>query len=53
MTNTISPLDGSVYCSTQNHTEKDIKDTLELAKKTFPIWSNLSVKERSNYVTAF
>lgn len=53
MTNTISPIDGSVYCSTQNHSEKDINEALKLADKAFPIWSNLSVKERSKYVTSF
>ena len=53
MTNTISPIDGSVYCSTQNHTEKDIKDALKLADNAFRTWSNLTISERKNYVTAF
>ena len=53
MINTISPVDGSVYCATQNHTEKDIKETLELAGVAFSKWADLSMVERKNYVTAF
>lgn len=51
MTNTISPIDGSIYCSTQNNTEKDINDAIDLAHRAFPIWSNLSIKERGQFVT--
>lgn len=53
MRNTISPIDGSVYRSTQEHSPKDIESTIALAHKAFPIWAALSVKERAEYVTSF
>ena len=53
MTNTISPIDDSVYCTTQNHTKKGIKEALKLADTATSTWSNLTIAERKNYVTAF
>jgi acyl-CoA reductase-like NAD-dependent aldehyde dehydrogenase len=53
MSHTISPIDGSVYYTAHEHNSKDIHDTLNLAKKAFPVWSELSVKERAEYVTLF
>jgi acyl-CoA reductase-like NAD-dependent aldehyde dehydrogenase len=53
MIKTISPIDGSVYYSAKEHTAGDIQNTLNLAKKAFPLWSDLSVSERSVFVTLF
>ncbi len=53
MRDTISPIDGSVYCSTQEHGSKDIKDALILAEKASPLWAHLSIAERAKYITAF
>ena len=53
MRDTISPIDGSVYCSTKEHSSLDIKNTIALAKKAFPIWADLTVAERGVYMKAF
>jgi acyl-CoA reductase-like NAD-dependent aldehyde dehydrogenase len=53
MRDTISPIDGSVYCSTAEHNSQDIKKTIASAEKAFPVWANLSISERANYITAF
>ena len=53
MRNTISPIDGSIYCSTAEHGSRDIKNTIALAKKTFPVWAHLTIVERASYMTAF
>ena len=53
MSNTISPIDGSVYYSAHENSTSDIQNTLKLAKKSFQLWSDLSVKERSAYITSF
>ena len=53
MRETISPIDGSVYCTTTEHGPKDIQRALDQAKKAFPTWSNLSVGERAAYMTNF
>ncbi len=53
MIKTISPIDGSVYYSGKENIQKDIEQTLNSAKKAFPDWSDLPVKERAKYVTLF
>jgi len=53
MSNTISPIDGSIYYSAHENSTSDIQNTLKLAKKSFQLWSDLSVKERSAYITLF
>ncbi|MCP4975996.1 MAG: aldehyde dehydrogenase family protein [Maribacter sp.] len=53
MRDTISPIDGSVYCSTAEHSSKDVKNVIAVAKKALPDWSNLSIGERGKYITKF
>src|SRR5690606_31389243 len=53
MIKTISPIDGSIYYSAEEHGPKDIAQALDLAKNAFPIWSDLSILERAKYVTSF
>ncbi len=53
MRDTISPIDGSVYCSTKEHGSKDIEDAINLASKAFPVWADLPIKERAHYITSF
>ena len=53
MKDTISPIDGSIYCSTKEHSSQDIKNTIARAKKAFPIWADLTVAERAVYMTTF
>ncbi len=53
MINTISPIDGSVYYSAREHGIEDIEDALSLADSAFPVWSNLTIKKRTQYITAF
>jgi acyl-CoA reductase-like NAD-dependent aldehyde dehydrogenase len=53
MIRTISPIDGSLYYSAEEHNLNDITSTLELSEKALPIWSDLSIKERASLVTKF
>lgn len=53
MINTISPVDGTIYYTAEEHGPKDIGQALDLAKSAFPLWSDLSIPERSKYITAF
>jgi len=53
MSNTISPIDGSVYYTARENNDLDIQNTLNLAKKSFKLWSELPIKERKKYLTSF
>lgn len=53
MIKTISPIDGSIYFSGEEHSKKDINFRLDKAEKAFPIWSNLSVQERTEFMKTF
>ncbi len=53
MRDTISPIDGSVYCSTKEHGPADIDTAIGLANRAYPIWTALSITERAEYVRAF
>ncbi|MFY0654431.1 MAG: aldehyde dehydrogenase family protein [Cyclobacteriaceae bacterium] len=50
---TISPIDGSIYFSCEQHDEKDIQRTLNQAKQSLVDWSNLELAERIKLVSAF
>ncbi len=49
----ITPIDGTVYYSFEQHNSKDIDDTISRARPAFTGWSNLSLSERKQYVTKF
>lgn len=53
MIKTISPIDGSVYHLAEEHTGKDIENSLNLAQKASEIWKEISLPERKKYITAF
>lgn len=53
MIKTISPIDGSIYYSAEEHSKKDVDHSLDLAKNAFGVWSNLSIDERTKYIKAF
>ena len=53
MIKTISPIDGSIYYSAEEHGPKDIAQALDLAKNAIPLWSELSIGERTKYMTSF
>ena len=53
MINTISPVDGTIYYTAEEHGPKDIGQALDLAKSAFPLWSGLSIAERAKYMTSF
>tara|TARA_R110000796_G_scaffold24668_2_gene70005 strand:+ start:1525 stop:2910 length:1386 start_codon:yes stop_codon:yes gene_type:complete len=53
MINTISPIDGTIYFTAEEHGPKDIEQALHQAKSAFPLWSNLSITERAKFITAF
>ncbi len=53
MRDTISPIDGSVYCSIAEHSSQDVKNAIATAKNVLPDWSNLSIGERGKYITQF
>ena len=44
----IEPATGKVYSLIPDSDEKDVKMAVEAAEKAFPIWSKMSVEERSN-----
>ncbi|MDN5204680.1 aldehyde dehydrogenase family protein [Fulvivirgaceae bacterium BMA10] len=50
---TITPIDGSLYYSREQHGLKDVEKALALAHLAFEEWSNLDLKERITYVSAF
>jgi len=50
---TISPIDGSVYCSLEQHTLKDVENSLITARSAFNEWSRLPLAQRIQYVTNF
>ena len=41
------PASGKVYCLIPNSTEKDVELAVEAAEKAFPLWSGMSIDERS------
>ncbi|MCM4167673.1 Succinate semialdehyde dehydrogenase [NAD(P)+] Sad [Arenibacter antarcticus] len=53
MIHTISPIDGSIYYTAEEHGPKDIEQALNLAESAFPIWADLSIAERATYITLF
>lgn len=53
MIKTISPIDGSIYYSAEEHGPNDIVRALDLAKDAFPLWSGLSIRERAKYMVSF
>ena len=50
---TITPLDGTVYYSCNQHSLKDVETSIKLARPAFTEWSNLSLDERIGYVLDF
>lgn len=50
---TISPIDGSIYCSLEQHTLSDVENSLIKARSAFNEWSRLSLAQRVQYVTNF
>ncbi len=50
---TISPIDGSVYYSAEEHSPQDIDAVLTAAASAKNEWSTLSISERGIFVTAF
>ncbi|MDP4679671.1 MAG: aldehyde dehydrogenase family protein, partial [Cyclobacteriaceae bacterium] len=50
---TISPIDGSIYCSIEEHTLVDVENSLNDARHAFNEWSRISLVERIQYVTKF
>lgn len=53
MIKTITPIDGSIYYSAEEHGPKDIAQALDFAKDAFPVWADLSIPERAKYMTSF
>jgi len=53
MINTISPIDGTIYYTAEEHSPKDIERALSLAHSALPLWSDLTIEERAKYITAF
>ena len=53
MIKTISPIDGSIYYTAEEHGPKDIALAMDHAKNAFPTWSDLSIQERAKYMTSF
>ncbi len=49
----ISPIDGSLYYTAEEHDLNDVSNALSSAEKAFPIWSELSIQQRARYVKAF
>ena len=45
-----NPSIGEVYAQLPNSTATDVEKAVAAAEKAFPIWSNLSNKERANYL---
>jgi acyl-CoA reductase-like NAD-dependent aldehyde dehydrogenase len=48
---TISPVDGSVYVERELATPQQIETALEKASKAWPLWRQLSLRERADYCT--
>jgi acyl-CoA reductase-like NAD-dependent aldehyde dehydrogenase len=48
---TISPVDGSVYVEPELATPQQIETALEKASKAWPLWRQLSLRERADYCT--
>jgi len=45
------PATGCLYARVPNSNNEDVEDAIEAARNAFPIWSNLSVKKRSDYLS--
>ncbi len=50
--NTITPIDGSVYCSSEEHSAKDVEQAVLAARAAQHEWEALPLMERKKYVTA-
>ncbi|MDP2337161.1 MAG: aldehyde dehydrogenase family protein [Bacteroidota bacterium] len=50
---TISPIDGSLYFSGEQHRLSDIEKALKLARPAFQEWAGLPLTERIKYVSGF
>lgn len=50
---TITPIDGTLYYSGDQHSLADVETALTLARPAFVEWSKLSVAERIRYVSGF
>lgn len=53
MIKTISPIDGSLYYSAEEHNLNDISKSLDLAEKALPVWSDMTIQQRATYVKKF
>ena len=53
MIKTISPIDGSLYYTADEHNLNDVSNALSSSQKALPIWSHLSVQQRAEFVRAF
>lgn len=50
---TISPIDGSLYFSCEQHSLSDMETAIKLARPAFLEWANLPLTERIKYVSGF
>lgn len=41
------PATGKIYCQIPNSTERDVELAVEAAERAFPVWSKMSVEDRS------
>ena len=49
----ISPLDGQVISAVPLSNRSDLDDAVQAAKKAFPAWSALTLKERSQFIFSY
>ena len=47
----INPAKGEVYSKAPSSTKEDVEAAYRAAKEAFPVWSNLSIDERSSYLS--
>ena len=46
----VEPATGNVYSQIPNSQQEDVEQAIEAAKKAFPIWSNMSIEERGDWM---
>lgn len=46
----IEPAKGMAYCQIPNSQKEDVESAVNAAKEAFPIWSNLSIEERGDWM---
>jgi aminomuconate-semialdehyde/2-hydroxymuconate-6-semialdehyde dehydrogenase len=46
----VEPATGNVYSQIPNSQQEDVEQAIKAAKKAFPIWSNMSIEERGDWM---